>query len=88
MLPVMLGLYPNITGSLTADNTTQSVMDSEFTGAGAITPKNLLHIISGPYETGSGFTGFEFSAKKSNEIFGASSTVQPSAIQSLIIIKV
>ena len=85
----MFGLsIPNIIGSLTPDDSGQAVMDSEFVGAGAITSKTLSHTVSTPYGRGNGFVGFDFSAKKSNEIFGASSTVQPRAVQILIIIKV
>lgn len=63
-------------------------MDSEFGSAGAITSKNSNHAVAGTDTTGSGFTGFYFSAKGSNGIFGASSTVQPRAVQIFIIIKV
>lgn len=80
--------FPDITGSLTADTDNETVMDCQFTGAGAITPKHTSHIVSQQVGTYTGFTGFSFSAKNSNKIYGKSSVVQVSACQTLTIIKV
>lgn len=79
---------PDITGSLTADTSNETVMDCQFTGAGALTPKHASHIVSQQVGTYTGFTGFSFSAKNSNKIYGKSSVVQVSACQILTIIKV
>ena len=78
---------PDITGSLTADTDNETVMDCQFTGAGALTPKHASHIVSQQVGTYTGFTGFSFSAKNSNKIYGKSSVVQVSACQTLTIIK-
>ncbi len=81
---------PDITGSLYADanSANETVMDSQFVGTGAITPKHEAHIVSQQVGTYTGFAGFSFSAKNSNKIYGKSSVVQVSACQTLIIIKV
>ena len=83
-------LKPDITGNLYADanSTNETVMDSQFVGTGAITPKHKAHIVSQQVGTYTGFTGFSFNAKNSNKIYGKSSVVQVSACQTLTIIKV
>ena len=81
-------LKPDIAGSLTADTSNETVMDCQFTGVGAITPKHTSHVVSQQVGTYTGFTGFSFSAKNSNKIYGKSSVVQVSACQILTIIKV
>ena len=82
--------FPDITGSLDADanSANETVMDSQFVGTGAITPKHEAHIVSQQVGTYTGFAGFSFSAKNSNKIYGKSSVVQVSACQTLTIIKV
>ena len=74
--PMIFGLWPNITGRVGCN------AGGIYTGAFS-------------YSDGDGWTfanrgggGFNFDASLSNSIYSASETVQPNAVQTLIIIKI
>lgn len=80
---------PNITGSL---NTTGSVGDAQRSatggGSGALASKETKSCFnSGVSGVSSQKTGVSFNASNSNSIYGKSSTVQPPALQTLVIVK-
>lgn len=82
--PVMLGqCYPNIIGN-TSDST--KVLDL-ISATGAITNRRADKPNFSSYGGGGGSYAFGFNASLSNGLYGKSSTVQTSALQTLIIIK-
>lgn len=79
---------PNITGAFTRNGDDQGSPDIDFTGSGAIRATNYQG--SSYYKDVSNWTvfgGFTFNASLSNNIYGASSTVQPPALTMRYIIK-
>ena len=84
----MLGLSPNITGSWQTGHSLSLVSKTEsISCSGCYSPhKNTGGSVAGT--TGIFSKGISFDAGKSNKIYGVTTTVQPSAFQTLIIIKV
>lgn len=62
-------------------------MDSEFSGTGAFRCSTGTVAAAGSAGKYSGFVGFTFDASRSNAAYSKSTTVQPKALQTLIIIK-
>ena len=78
----MLGFDPNITGSI-------NVCDAYFVGAsGAFEMAETTNNYTYGDAKRSHVFGARFSANKNSAMFGAANTLQPSAFQALIIIKV
>ena len=83
MLPVMFGLSPNITGEIDGPGFPEKFSNIPFSGA-------ISASRNGSYSgRGGGNVNLivEFSAEKSNSIYGKNTTVQPPALQSLACIK-
>ena len=78
---------PNIIGGISAEDVNQVTMDSEFSGTGAFRCHTGTVAAAGSYGKYSGFVGFTFDASQSNAAYSKSTTVQPKALQTLIIIK-
>ena len=82
----MLGRYPNITGTFTARFLTATQRESDFRGSGC-----FYYAGDGPFsgtnDAGDKSLVVGFDASDSNNVY-ASSSVQPSSVQTLIIIKV
>ena len=83
IVPEMLGLAPNITGTWWARGPEKGV--SEASGAFVLTePSNYGR----GHDSGGATAGIDFSADRSTGIYGGSSTVQPASIHALACIKV
>ena len=80
---------PDINASLRLSSQWQAcTVDAEGNGTGAISAINKnTYVASQASGTWSGWTGFDFSASKSNPIYGASETVQPPSVTVRYLIK-
>ena len=78
---------PNIIGDISPEDVNQVTMDSEFSGTGAFRCSTGTVAAAGSTGKYSGFVGFTFDASRSNAAYSKSTTVQPKALQTLIIIK-
>ena len=86
-IAIVFYLNPNIIGGISPDNVNEAAMDCEFSGTGAFRcPKGTI-AAAGSSSKFSGFVGFTFDASRSNAAYSKSTTVQPKALQILIIIK-
>lgn len=82
-VPVMLGFDPNITGEIykSLTNSKQIIIN------GAFSVISTMIDYGNTYKAGDMRPDIRFDAYRSNTVYGESSSVQPPALQTLIIIK-